>query len=133
MDAPVNPAQALGEAAVGRPLPHDSAALHVTGRAGYTDDLPEPRDLLHVAVGMSRHAHARIRSLGLGRVIAAPGVVDVLRAEDIPGRNNFGPIVADDPILVADEALYAGHPLFAVAARDVEAARRAARLADVDY
>jgi xanthine dehydrogenase large subunit len=133
MDAPVNPARALAGTAVGRPLPHDSAALHVTGRAGYTDDLPEPRDLLHVAVGMSRHAHARIRSLGLERVLAAPGVVDVLRAGDIPGRNNFGPIVADDPILVEDVALYAGHPLFAVAAESVAAARRAARLADVDY
>ncbi|HEX5787515.1 MAG TPA: xanthine dehydrogenase molybdopterin binding subunit [Woeseiaceae bacterium] len=134
MDAPVKASVAEGAGrAVGRPLPHDSAHLHVTGRAAYTDDLPEPRDLLHVAVGMSREAHARIRALGLERVRRAPGVIAVLTAADIPGRNNFGPIVADDPILVADEALYAGHPLFAVAASDHVAARKAARLAEVDY
>jgi len=45
--------------AVGQALPHDSAHLHVSGRAAYTDDIPEPRDLLHVAVGMSSEAHAR--------------------------------------------------------------------------
>ncbi len=133
MDAPVKRAGAVAPQSVGKPLPHDSAHLHVTGRADYTDDLPEPRKLLHVAVGMSRHAHARIRKLGLGRVREFPGVVEVLCAGDIPGRNNFGPIVADDPILVDSEALYAGHPLFAVAAVSADAARRAARLAEVDY
>ena len=49
--------------ATGRPLPHDSARLHVSGTATYTDDLPEPRDLLHVAVGMSSKAHARIKGI----------------------------------------------------------------------
>ena len=51
----------MGARAVGKALPHDSAHLHVSGRAAYTDDLPEPRDLLHVAVGMSSKAHARLR------------------------------------------------------------------------
>ena len=119
--------------AVGRALPHDSAHLHVTGQAAYTDDLPEPRDLLHVAVGMSGHAHATIRAIDLEPVLAAPGVVDTLVAGDIPGDNNFGPVVADDPILVDGLAEYAGHPLFAVAATTVDAARKAARLAVVDY
>ena len=121
------------EVAVGKALPHDSAHLHVTGRAAYTDDLPEPRDLLHVAVGMSREAHARIRAIGLDAVRAAPGVREVLLAADIPGDNNFGAIVADDPILVEEFALYAGHPLFAVAADTVDQARKAVRLADTDY
>ena len=120
-------------AAVGRAYPHDSAHLHVTGRAAYTDDLPEPRDLLHVAVGMSTEAHARIRSIDLDPVRAAPGIVATLVAADIPGPNNFGPIVADDPILADGVAEYAGHPLFAVAATSVNAARRACRLAVVDY
>ncbi len=105
----------------------------MTGSAAYTDDLPEPRDLLHIAIGMSPHAHARIRELGLDAVRAAPGVVATITASDITGENNFGPMVADDPILVEETADYAGHPLFAVAAETVEQARKAARLADVDY
>ena len=118
--------------AVGRALPHDSAHLHVTGRAAYTDDLPEPRDLLHVAVGMSEFAHARINAVNLDGVQSAAGVVATLTADDIPGENNFGPIVHDDPILVSDTALYAGHPIFAVVASSVDEARKAARLAKVD-
>ncbi len=119
--------------AVGKALPHDSAHLHVTGAAAYTDDIPEPRDLLHLAVGMSARAHARIARLRLDAVDTAPGVAATLTADDIPGLNNFGPMLADDPILVEGTAEYAGHPLFAVAAGSVEQARRAALLAEIDY
>lgn len=122
-----------GTRAVGQSLPHDSAHLHVGGLAAYTDDLPEPRDLLHVAVGMSAKAHARIRTIDLTAVHAAAGVIDTCVAAEIPGENNCGPIVHDEQILVSELAEYAGHALFAVAAETVEQARRAARLAVVDY
>ncbi len=123
----------MPRSAVGKALPHDSAHLHVSGTAAYTDDLPEPRDLLHVAVGMSAKAHARIKGIDLGDVLAAPGVVDTCVAGDIPGENNCGPIIADEPILAAGLAEYAGQALFAVAAETVDQARKAARLADVQY
>ena len=38
---------------LGQALPHDSAERHVSGRALYIDDLPEPEGLLHIAVGGS--------------------------------------------------------------------------------
>jgi xanthine dehydrogenase large subunit len=120
-------------AAVGAALPHDSAHLHVTGRASYTDDLPEPRDLLHVAVGMSTVAHANIGAVDLSKVVAAPGVVDICVASDIPGINNYGPIVADDPIFATTVVEYVGQPMYAVVATSVDAARKAARFADIDY
>jgi xanthine dehydrogenase large subunit len=119
--------------AVGDALPHDSAHLHVSGAAAYTDDLPEPRDLLHVAVGMSSKAHARLRSVDLTDVLAAEGVVDVCAADDIPGENNCGPIVHDETIFAADTVEYAGQAIFAVAARTADQARKAALLAKVDY
>tara|TARA_R110002096_G_scaffold21113_5_gene69043 strand:- start:295 stop:2610 length:2316 start_codon:yes stop_codon:yes gene_type:complete len=117
---------------VGAALPHDSASLHVTGRASYTDDLPEPRGLLHLAVGMSPVAHGRIRQLDLSEVSAAHGVVDICTAADVVGENNFGAIVADDPIFAVDEVLYAGQSVFAVAAVTVDAARKAAKKAKID-
>ncbi len=119
--------------AVGAALPHDSAHLHVTGRASYTDDLPEPRDLLHVAVGMSSVAHAEVGDIDLSDVLAATGVVDVCIANDISGDNNFGPIIADDPIFATDLVQYVGQPVFAVAATTVDAARKATRLANIHY
>jgi xanthine dehydrogenase large subunit len=119
--------------APGTPLPHDSSTLHVTGRATYTDDIAEPRDLLHLAVGMSAKPHARIRSMNLDAVRNAPGVVAVITADDIVGRNNCGPVVDDDPILAPGLVQYAGQAIFAVAARTVDEARRAALLAMIDY
>lgn len=129
MNAPHPPAVVAlpaGSRVVGAPLPHDSAALHVAGEARYTDDLPEPRDLLHVAVGVSPVAHGRVRGIDLSGVEDEPGVVAVVGARDIPGVNDVGPIVRDDPIFAQDDVQFAGQPLFAVAAGDVSTARRAA-------
>jgi xanthine dehydrogenase large subunit len=116
------------ETAVRRPLPHDSADLHVAGAATYVDDIPEPPGVLHLAFGHAAEGHATLVSLDLGAVRAAPGVVAVFTAADIPGENNVGPVVHDDLLLAEDEILYPGQPLFLVAATSTGAARRAARL-----
>ena len=80
---------ARGEAVVGKPHPHDSAELHVTGRAIYIDDMPEPEGLLHIAPGYAGSAACgRITAVDLSAVEAFPGVVAVLTAKDIPGRND---------------------------------------------
>ncbi len=120
-------------AAVGRSMPHDSAHLHVSGRAAYTDDLPEPRDMLHLAVGMSRKAHANIRSIDLSPVEQAAGVVATCVASDIVGDNNYGGFLPDDPIFSPGLVQYVGQPVFAVAAETAEQARAAAHLAEVGY
>jgi xanthine dehydrogenase large subunit len=117
----------------GAPIPHDSAHLHVSGEALYTDDIPEVRGTLHAAIGLSERAHARIKSLDLTKVRAAPGVVAVLTAKDVPGKNDYGPVIADDPIFATTLVQYVGQSIFAVAAHTVEEARRAARLAVVEY
>ena len=118
---------------VGSATPHDSARLHVSGEATYTDDIVEPNGLLHLAVGMSTRPHAVIRSIDLQPVLAAVGVVDAMCADDIPGENNCGPVVPDDPILAPGLVQYAGQAVFVVAAKTVDQARKAARLAVIDY
>ena len=133
MDVRVDTLARPARVAVGKALPHDSAHLHVEGTAMYTDDLPEPRDLLHMAVGLSASVHARITRIDLSAVRDAPGVVDVCDSGGVPGRNNCGPIVADEPLLAGDVVEYAGQPVFAVAAKTVDAARKAAMRADVEY
>ena len=119
--------------AVGKSLAHDSANLHVRGAAAYTDDIPEPRDLLHIAIGMSGKAHAKITKLDLTAVLSANGVADVFVAADIPGENLCGPIVADERIFSDDVVEYAGQAIFAVAAESVDMARKAVRLATIEY
>ena len=112
---------------------HESAHLHVSGRALYADDIPLPANTLHAAFGMSSIAHGRVRSLDLAAVLEFPGVVAVALAADVPGENNYGSAVHDDPIFAPDLVQYAGQPLFAVAADTYTTARKAARRARVEY
>jgi xanthine dehydrogenase large subunit len=118
---------------IGEPHPHDSAHLHVTGEALYCDDIALPAATLHGAFGVSSIPHGRIRALDLASVAAAPGVVNIARAADIPGENNYGGVVHDDPIFADELVQHTGQPIFAVAATSYTAARRAARLARVTY
>jgi xanthine dehydrogenase large subunit len=120
-------------AEVGKPHVHESAALHALGEATYTDDIPELRGTLHAALGLSQKAHARIGAIDLAPVRAAPGVAAVYTAADIPGVNDCGPVVHDDPILANDIVQYVGQPVFMVVADTHDHARRAARLARIDY
>jgi len=118
---------------VGTSLPHESAHLHVTGTAPYTDDLPEQRGTLHAAFGLSERAHARIVAMDLSAVRRAPGVVAVATLDDIPGDKYLGPFLHDEPLFADGTTLFMGQPLFVVAARSHDEARRAARLAKVEY
>lgn len=114
-------------------LAHDSAPLHVSGTALYADDVAEPAGMLHLAFGRAPHAHAKILSLDLSAVRAAPGVVAVFTAADIPGDNNVAPVAKDDRLLAADEVVFTGQPVFLVAATSAKAARVAAKLGRIDY
>ena len=120
------------EAVVGLPLAHDSAAMHVQGSAPYIDDLREPEGLLHVAPGYARDAACgQITLCDLSAVKSSPGVVCVLTAKDIPGKNDCSPSIGGDPILADGEILFHGQVVFAVVATTREAARRAVRLAKI--
>jgi xanthine dehydrogenase large subunit len=118
---------------VHRAIAHDSAEKHVSGAALYVDDVPEPPGTLYAAFGLSARPHARIKSLDLAPVRAAPGVIAVMEAADIPGHNDCAPVFADDPIFAERVVEYVGQCLFAVAAATIEQARRAARLARIEY
>jgi xanthine dehydrogenase large subunit len=120
-------------AEVGQPRFHESAVLHVLGEATYTDDVPELRGTLHAALGLSQKAHAKIRSIDLDPVRRSTGVVAVYTASDIPGTNDCGPIIHDDPILADGLVQYFGQPVFVVVADSHDNARRAAKLAVIDY
>nr|MBP7395158.1 molybdopterin-dependent oxidoreductase [Zoogloea sp.] len=111
---------------VGAAMPHESAELHVSGRAAYVDDLPELAGTLHAALGLSPVAHGRLLGIDSERLKSLPGVVAVYAARDIPGPNDCGPIVHDDPILAEGTLRYLGQPVFVVVAETRDAARRAA-------
>ena len=116
---------------IARPLPHDAAALHVTGAARYVDDIPVPSNTLHLAFGLGTIAAGQITQMDLDAVRAAPGVVAVLTADDLPFDADCSPSNHDEPLLATGQVHYAGQPLFVVIATSHLAARQAARRGDV--
>jgi xanthine dehydrogenase large subunit len=118
--------------AVHRSLPHESAALHVTGAAKYTGDLSDLRGLLHCWPVLSPHAHARVLNLDTLRAERAEGVHRVLTAGDVPGQNNVGPVRHDEP-LFPEVVLYHSQPVCWVIAESEDFARAACNLINVEY
>ena len=116
-----------------RVTPHESAHLHVAGSARYVDDIAEVAGTLHCALGLAQQAHAALSTIDLDAVRAAPGVVAVFTAHDIPGDNDCGAVVHDEPILASTRVHYLGQPVFAVVAHTREQARHAARKARIGY
>jgi xanthine dehydrogenase large subunit len=117
----------------GQGIVHESAHLHVTGEAVYTDDIPELRGTLYAALILSPVAHGELIGEGIDRaaILAQHGVVAVYTAKDIPGENNCGPIIHDDPFLAAGKVEFVGQAVAVVVARDMLYAREVAKRAKV--
>jgi xanthine dehydrogenase large subunit len=117
---------------VGVPIPHESAALHVTGAALYTDDLVyRTKDVLHAYPVQVLHAHARILAVRTAPALAVPGVVRVLTAADVPGVNDAG-VKHDEPLFPTEEIMFYGHAVCWVLGETLEAARLGAAAVEVD-
>ena len=118
-------------AVVGRPVVHESAALHVTGAAMYTDDLAaRAHGVLTAWPVPSTSAHALV-TLDVAPAYEVPGVVRVLTADDVPGINDAG--VKHDEPLFPSEAMFHGHALAWVLGETTDAARRGAAAVRVSY
>ena len=118
--------------AVGEAIPHESATLHVTGAALYTDDLGvKLTRLLHAWPLQAPLAHARIVVLDPAPALKVPGVVRVLTAADVPGVNDSG--VKHDEPLFPTEIMFHGQAVCWVLAETEDAARLGAEAVLVEY
>nr|WSW47984.1 xanthine dehydrogenase molybdopterin binding subunit [Streptomyces sp. NBC_01001] len=116
---------------VGVSMPHESANLHVTGTALYTDDLVHrTKDVLHAYPVQVMKAHGRITALRTEPALAVPGVVRVLTGGDVPGVNDAG-MKHDEP-LFPDEVMFHGHAVAWVLAETLEAGRLGAAAVEVE-
>lgn len=116
---------------VGLPAAHESAALHVTGAAMYTDDLAaHTAGVLTAWPVQSTNAHAKV-TVDVSGAYRVPGVVRVLTAADVPGVNDAG-IKNDEPLFPSESRFY-GHALVWVLGETQEAARLGAEAVTVEY
>ena len=109
------------------------SAFHVRGESQFIDDRLVPAGTLHAAVFTSPVARGRILSLKTTAALDAPGVRGVITAGDIPGANQIGGIIPDEPLLAESELHFIGQPIAVVAAQTPAEARVALGLIGLEY
>ena len=119
---------------IGKDIPHESAAGHVSGESIFLDDLPPLAGELLAGIVPSPLAHGKLKRLDLAAARKIPGVVAILTAADINGHNRFGPVFKDEDLIVEldDEAVFLGQPLAIIAATTYEALDAARKAAVVE-
>lgn len=115
-----------------KPTPHESAHLHVTGRAVYVDDAPSPHGCLWVHPVTSPVAKGTLRYADASAARALPGVHAVLFDHDIPGDGLIGPIVHDEPLLSQGDLHFVGQAIAVVVAETRALAEHAASLVTLE-
>jgi xanthine dehydrogenase large subunit len=130
VEIPKLPASDL-QGRIGLSTQHESATRQVSGTAHYVDDIPEHTNIAHAAIGVTSQASGVISALDLDMVRASEGVLDVVTIDEIPGHKDIAPVFDGDPILVDGQIKFHGQPIFAVLAKTVSQARKAALKASI--
>ncbi len=113
-------------------IAHESGYYHVTGSARYIDDLQVSELLLHGRVVYSKICHGKILSIDTSKALKLAGVYAVLTALDIPGVNNMGPVIKDEPVLAEDKVSFIGQAICLIAAVDETTAKQAEKLLSIE-
>jgi xanthine dehydrogenase molybdopterin binding subunit len=113
-------------------IAHESGVLHVTGAAKYVDDVAVDNQLLHGRVVYTHISHGYIRKLDVSQARSLEGVSCVLTHSDLPGVNNMGPVVKDEPVLSDGKLTFIGQAICLIAAKDEATARAAEQLIDLE-
>jgi xanthine dehydrogenase large subunit len=114
-------------------MKNDDTKMHVRGTSRFVDDIPLPDGALHAALFTSPVARGRILRLDISKAAAAPGVVAVYTHSDVPGLNQVGHMVKDQPLLAVDTVEYIGQPIALVVAGTQREARSAVRLIEAGF
>ncbi len=105
---------------------------HVTGKSIFLDDIPTIQGTLYGAVFDSPFAHGHIESVDYTKALALPGVIKVLTHEDIPGKNQIGGIIPDEPLFASTDVHFQGQPMALVIAESDQIAFEARKLIDIN-
>ncbi|NHM07107.1 molybdopterin-dependent oxidoreductase [Flavobacterium sp. CYK-4] len=109
------------------------AQNHVRGKSIYLDDIQELQGTLYALPFDATVAHAKIKSLDLEAASKAKGIVAILTAKDIPGENQIGGIIPDEPLFADGEVHFRGQVIALIVGDSEHHCRQAARLIKVVY
>jgi CO/xanthine dehydrogenase Mo-binding subunit len=117
---------------VGKSIVRTDALSKVTGKLAFGADYSQ-EGFLHGKILRSPYPHAVIKSIDIEKAKNLPGVAAVLTAEDVPGRNGFGGIIPDQPVICGDKVRFVGDGVALVAAETEKIANQALELIKVEY
>jgi CO/xanthine dehydrogenase Mo-binding subunit len=104
----------------------------VLGRTRYTTDIID-QEVLYLRIIRSPHAHATIKGTDLSAAENVPGVVKVVTAKDVPGANEVGFFIQDQPLFCDKKVRFIGDAVAMVIAETPEAAELGMQAVKVDY
>jgi xanthine dehydrogenase large subunit len=87
------------------------APNHVTGKSIYVDDIPGMEGMLFLKIFDAANAHAKIKSIDYSEAEKEEGLVKIFSYKDIPGENQIGGIIPDEPLLADTEVHFMGQPI----------------------
>lgn len=106
---------------------------HVQGKSQFVDDAPLPEGLLFAAVLPSPVAHGKITRLDTGPPKKIKGVEGIFTADDIPGENQIGKMILDEPLLAEDHVHYMGQPIAFAVSKSTRISRAAIQAIEVEF
>jgi len=105
---------------------------HVTGKSVYVDDIPVQIRTLFGAVFGSPKTHGKIINLDLSEAESLEGVEKIFTYKNIPGKNQIGGIIEDEPLFAENEVHFIGQPVAFIVAKNEDIARKAVKLIKID-
>ncbi len=109
------------------------AQNHVKGKSVYLDDIPELQGTLYALPFDATVAHAKIRNTDYSAAMKAPGIFTILTSKDIPGENQIGGIIPDEPLFAEDEVHFRGQVIALIIGSSEHHCRQAAKLIKVTF
>eukprot|EP00028_Trichosphaerium_sp_Am-I-7-wt_P014084 CAMPEP_0168513834 /NCGR_PEP_ID=MMETSP0405-20121227/3725_1 /TAXON_ID=498012 /ORGANISM="Trichosphaerium sp, Strain Am-I-7 wt" /LENGTH=875 /DNA_ID=CAMNT_0008532795 /DNA_START=90 /DNA_END=2718 /DNA_ORIENTATION=- len=110
-----------------------TAPYQASGEAKFTDDIPATGRTLYAAFVLSDRVVCNIKSVDTSKALAAPGVVDWVSADDIPGSADCGAAPGEEVLFAKDKVTYHGQPIGVVVAASQREANEASKLVTVEY
>ncbi len=109
------------------------APNHVTGKSIYVDDIPVMAGMVHIKIFDATIAHGIIKSLDFTEAEQIEGIVKIFSPKDIPGENQIGGIIPDEPLLAENEVHFWGQPILLIAAENEDAAEEAFHKIKIEF
>ncbi|WP_452232430.1 xanthine dehydrogenase molybdopterin binding subunit [Lacinutrix sp. MEBiC02595] len=105
---------------------------HVRGESLYVDDVNIRQGTFHCVVFDAPKAHGKIKSIDYSKAEALEGVERIFTYKDVPGENEIGGIIADEPLFAEDEVHFWGMPIALIVAESEFIARKARGLIEIE-